>query len=146
MVKKNQELFDRKYPSIRKTYRNFSTEGFALAVFEELIVCILFCVIAVFTEYEYVWYIWLGGFIACTLHFIIHIGQAIVIRQYIPATITSVMCLPISVWIIVKCLSELSGGVIKLLLFSFIGIVIVALNLRFAQSLIGKFTIWMNTK
>ena len=143
-LKKNKMLLDEKYPSISKIYQDFSTEGFSFAVFEELIICILLCVVAVLSNSEYVWYLWLGGFIACTLHFLIHIGQSIIMRQYIPATITSIMCLPIGIWIIIKCISELSDGVFKILLFSFLGIVIVALNLKFAQSLIGKFTRWMN--
>lgn len=139
-LKRNKVLLDEKYPAISKTYENFSTEGFALAVFEELIVSIAFCILALMTNNEYSYYLWLGGFISCTLHFVIHIGQSIVIKQYIPATITSILCLPISIWIIVKSIIELNGSMINIILFSIIGIVIVALNLRFAQSLIGKFT------
>lgn len=139
-LKKNKTVLDEKYPSISKTYKDFSTEGFALAVFEEFIVCILFCILALITKNEFVYYLWLGSFIACTLHFVIHIGQSIVMKQYIPALITSILCLPVSVWIIIKCIIILNGGILKTVLFSLIGIIIVALNLKFAQSLIGKFT------
>lgn len=141
-LKKNKALLDEKYPSISKTYKDFSTEGFSLAVLEELILCIILCLLALFTgnSNKYIWCIWLGGFIACTLHFVIHIGQAIIMRQYIPATITSILFLPVSIWIIIKSIAELSLQATELIIFSVIGIIIVALNLKLAQSLIGKFT------
>lgn len=139
-LKKNKALLDEKYPSISKTYKDFSTEGFSLAVLEELILCIIFCLLALFTGNKYIWCMWLGGFIACALHFVIHIGQAIVMRQYIPATITSILFLPVSIWVIIKFIAELSLQTTELIVFSIIGIAIVALNLKFAQSLIGKFT------
>ncbi len=61
-------------------------------------------------------------------------------RQYIPATITSILFLPISIWVIIKSIAELSLQTTELIVFSIMGIAIVALNLKFAQSLIGKFT------
>lgn len=145
-LKRNIEWLDKKYPFVSRTYKNFSTEGFALAVFEELVVCILICVMALITDNEYVYCLWLGGLIACTLHFAVHIGQSIIIKQYIPAVITSILCLPISIWIIVKCLTRLQGNGNQLFTFSMIGILIVALNLKFAQLLMGKFTVKMKSK
>lgn len=119
-LKRNIEWLDKKYPFVSRTYKNFSTEGFALAVFEELV--------------------------ACTLHFAVHIGQSIIIKQYIPAVITSILCLPISIWIIVKCITRLQRNGNQLFIFSMIGILIVALNLKFAQLLMGKFTVKMKSK
>ncbi|MDE7422980.1 MAG: HXXEE domain-containing protein [Lachnospiraceae bacterium] len=139
-LQKNTKMLAEKYPFVLKTYNNFSTEGFDLAVFEELIVCIAFSALALYTNTEFFRLLWLGGFIACTLHFIIHIGQSIIIRQYIPSLITSIICLPISIWIISECISILilQFNIIKIVLFSLIGIIVVLLNLKFAQSLIGK--------
>lgn len=139
-LKRNEKMLAKRYPFILKTYHDFSTEGFALAVLEEFIVCIVFSVMAFYTDTEFFRLLWLGGFMACTLHFVIHIGQALIIRQYIPALITSILCLPISIRIISTCISVLECRTEKIVLFGFIGIIIVALNLKFAQSLIGKFT------
>jgi len=129
-----------KYPFVLKTYHNFSTEGFALAVFEEFVVCLSFSALALYTNTEFFKLLWLGGFIACSLHFILHIGQSIIIRQYIPSLITSIICLPVSIRIIGKCISILECETEKMILFSLIGIIVVILNLKFAQSLIGKLT------
>lgn len=48
-LKKNKALLDEKYPSISKTYKDFSTEGFSLVVLEKLILFIIFCLLALFT-------------------------------------------------------------------------------------------------
>lgn len=139
-LKKNRQMLSEKYPDILNTYRNFSTEGFALAVFEELVLCIAFSALTFFTDIRLFGYIWLGGFIGCTLHFVIHIGQAIVMRQYIPATATSIICLPISTWILYKCLFEINGEWWYAAVFIVVGIGIVAVNLKYAQKMIGWFT------
>ncbi|HFL3522040.1 TPA: HXXEE domain-containing protein [Clostridioides difficile] len=143
-LKKNKSMLYKKYPFISKIYENYSTEGMAFAVFEEFILCIIFCILTVITENQYVYLLWLGSFIAYTLHLVIHIGQSIIIRKYIPSLITSIICLPISIWCISKSIYIVDCEMSTTILYSIIGIIIVALNLKFAQSLIGKFTKWMS--
>ncbi|MDB3189525.1 HXXEE domain-containing protein [Clostridioides difficile] len=143
-LKKNKSMLDKKYPFISKVYENYSTEGMAFAVFEEFILCIIFCILTVITENQYIYLLWLGSFIAYTLHLVIHIGQSIIIRKYIPSLITSIICLPISIWCISKSIYIVDCEMSTTILYSIIGIIIVALNLKFAQSLIGKFTKWMS--
>lgn len=142
-LKKNKRMLDRKYPFVSRTYEPFSAEGIALAVFEQFVVCLLFCILALFTDSRYVWLIWLGGLIAYTLHLLIHMVQAAVIRTYIPALATSILCLPVSVWCIAKSIETLHCSVGEIIVFGIIGTAIVAANLKFAQSLIGRFTKWM---
>ncbi|MGL4772585.1 MAG: HXXEE domain-containing protein [Clostridium sp.] len=143
-LKRNRVLIDEKYPFVNKLYKDFSTEGFAVAVFEELIACIFICILAMVMDNECVWLLWLGGFIGCTLHFVVHIVQSIIMRKYIPAVITSVILLPISVWIIIKAMEFIASSMITSVLWIAIGVVIVGVNLRFAQSLIGRFTRWQD--
>jgi hypothetical protein len=121
-------------------YRDFSTEGFSLAVFEELVLCIIFSTFVLLIDIQPLWYLWLGGFIACTLHFIIHIVQAILMRQYIPATITSIICLPISLWVLYKCFLTIKSEWWYVAIFIVVGIMAAAVNLKFAQKMIGWFT------
>jgi hypothetical protein len=139
-LKKNKQVLNEKYPKIINRYRDFSTEGFSLAVLEELILFIVFSALALLLDIQACWYFWLGCFIACTLHFIIHIGQAIFIRQYIPATITSIICLPISLWILYKCFLTINSEWWYVALFIAFGVIVVAVNLKFAQKMIGWFT------
>lgn len=144
-LKKNRAMLDEKYPKISRIYENYSTEGMALAAFEELLLCLLFCILALMTKNKMLWLVWLGGFIAYAFHLLIHICQSLFIRKYIPCFITSIMALPISIWQIYECILELQCTVSAVILFSSVGMIIVALNLKFAQFLIGKFTKWMMT-
>lgn len=137
----NQKFLIEKYPKIIRPvirqYGQSSSEGFALAVFEELLLCILVCLISLFTN----WYgLWLGGFIGCTLHFLIHILQTMVIRRYIPCFITSITALPISIYVIYKSLELLQYSLYQVLFYSFAGIFIIAVNLVFAQMLMRCFS------
>lgn len=137
---KNKILLEKRFSKICKVYENVSTEGFALAVFEELLLCILICVISLFTR----WYgLWLGGLIGCTIHFVIHIIQSAAIKKYIPALITSVIALPVGCIVIRDSLNVLNYSIETLLLYSAAGIALVSLNLKFAHWLMKKFTLWM---
>lgn len=162
---RNQKMLEEKYSFVLKTYKNFSTAGFAFAVYEELIICLAICIGAFWTDSIILWGLWLGGLVGCTLHFVVHIGQSVVVRQYIPSVATSLICLPISVWLISRSVPELlektaiemlhistiasgwsvlgvSVSVEKVVLggLTVIGMVIVAVNIRFAQKMIGWFT------
>ncbi len=49
-----------------------------------------------------------GLFISLTAHFFIHIGQAIYLKKYIPSFATSVIGLPVSILILIKCTAYIS--------------------------------------
>ena len=162
---RNRETLSERYPFVLKTYRNFSTAGFAFAVYEELVICLVICVGAVFTDSVLLWGIWFGGLVGCALHFVIHIGQSVVVRQYIPAVATSVLCLPANVWLIYTSYHEIldkisismkhmpgivskwnvmgtlvSVGKVILGGLTLVGVIIVAVNVKLAQKMIGWFT------
>ena len=84
--------------------------------------------------------LWLGAFIGCAFHFIVHFGQAIILKKYIPALITSIICLPISIYIIWQCFAQITITT-QLVISMVIGVLIVVINLILAQRLIGWFTI-----
>lgn len=134
---KNRAFLDNKYPKISNTYKPYSTEGMAVAVMEELVLCLVICFISRFTGF---YGLWLGGFVAYTVHLIIHIGQSIVIRKYIPAYITSLICIPVSVWVIVRSITLLSYSISGVIVYSLIGIVVIAANLKIAHKIIHIFT------
>lgn len=142
-LKKNKTMLGERFPFVIKCYDHYSTEGIAFAVMEEFILCLIICIIASITNNKYVYLLWLGSFIAYSLHLIVHLIQFFVIRNYIPAVITSIICLPISIWCIEKCLNIINCELHTTILFCMIGILIVIFNLKFAQSLIGKFTKWI---
>lgn len=138
---KNRTFLDSKYPKISNTYKPYSTEGMAVAVMEELVLCLVVCLISRFTGF---YRLWLGAFVAYTVHLVIHIGQSVVIRKYIPALITSIICLPISIWGIASSITLLSYSVSNVIIYSLIGIIVVGGNIKLAQWIIRIFTKKMN--
>ena len=83
---------------------------------------------------------------AYTLHLVVHVVQAILFRGYIPALATSIICLPISSWIIYSCRPSLTVSSAQSIAAILLGIILTAVNLRFAQSLIPRFKLEKRTK
>ncbi len=134
-VNRNADMLQRRYPFLYKRLRRFTTEGFALAVMEELVVFTVLALVALHFDNSLCWNIWFGGFVGLAAHYVMHIGQALLIRRYIPALITSVICLPISVLILYRSYSliEINGW------FVVLGLLIVALNMIPALKIAGSF-------
>ena len=133
---KNPWIFD-KYPIITAPYKNFKTECFALAVYEEFIPFFGLSLLAYFFSNKILYALWMGLFLALAGHFVIHIAQSIIIRRYIPSLITSIICLPVSIVIIIKCFQLIEidfmflVGVVAAVLFMMV-------NLKFAHMLMHR--------
>ena len=98
---KNRWLFER-YPKILKSYKGVTHMGFSAAVYEEFIPFFGVSLFAYYFPGQVLFALWYGIFLALAGHFLIHIGQVIVIRKYAPFIITSLICLPVSIVILVK--------------------------------------------
>lgn len=145
-LKKNHVILTEKYPMIGKMYQNYSTEGMAVAVLEEFLVAVLFCLLGVVSQNRVCWLLWLGVFAAYAFHLLIHIVQAAILRTYIPALLTSLIALPISVRIMIDVKEVLHYSIGELAVFGILGLVIVGVNLKVAHFLMHRFTIWMKKK
>ncbi len=139
-LKHNGTELQKRFPFILHRYKDFSTEGFALAVYEELILCILISALAFFLDRNFLWYIWLGAFIGCDIHFFIHLIQVGIYRRYIPACITSLICLPVNTLIICRCLLYIADPALFAILFMCLSTILVFVNIFIAQKLMGWFT------
>ena len=144
-VTKNGAAITQRFPKIAFIFNNFSTEGFALAVAEELVLLLIICGLT-FTGIRAFNLLWLGTFIAFTLHLVVHIGQAIVIRKYIPALATSILLLPVSVWIAIDCIGTTDGSVVEIVAYSLVAAIAVGANLFLAHWLARKFNEWQEGK
>ena len=133
----NKQLFER-FPKITAAYKDFSTEGFALAVYEEFIPFFGISLLAFFFPCKVLNALWLGLMISLTAHFLVHIAQSIYIRKYIPSLITSLICLPPSVIIIIKSLSIINIDLVTVILIP-VAIIGMIINLKFAHSLMHKY-------
>ena len=134
---KNEELFDR-FPKITAVYRGFRTDGFALAVYEEFIPFFGISLLAYFFPGKIMYALWYALMLALTGHFVVHICQSLYIRKYIPSLITSIICLPISIVVLVKCFGYLEFDPLTVVCI-IAGIAFMILNLRFAHILMHRF-------
>lgn len=138
--KKHEKMLSRRYPMLLGYFENYSTEGMALAVGEEFLLCIAVCMISIFTGWHG---LWLGGLIAYTIHLVIHMGQAVVLRGYVPALATSIIALPLSLYLIRASIHLLGYSAGTVLLYGILGCAVVAANLWFAHILMHRFTLWL---
>ena len=133
----NPELFDR-FPIITKAYKDYTTAGMALAVYEEFIPFFGISLLAYYFENNVLNILWFGLLISLTAHFIVHIGQSILVKKYIPSLITSIICLPISVIIMIQSSHYIDFGPVTVVLIV-ASIIFMMINLKFAHHLMHRF-------
>ena len=133
----NPDIFER-FPRITKAYKDYTTAGMALAVYEEFIPFFGISLLAYYFGNDVLYTVWFGLFISLAAHFLIHIGQSIYIKKYIPSLITSIICLPI-VAVILICSSKYIVFSLSTVLLIASSILLMIANLRFAHWLMHRF-------
>ncbi len=140
-ISKNRDYLDHRFPALSKKlsahFDQITTSAFALGVAEEFIIISIITVVSYVTN----WYIlWTGLLITFALHLVIHCIQALVLRKYVPAIITSIICLPICIYII--------SNVVKLfplndvILYSVLSFVFMVINLIMIHRAMEVFSKW----
>lgn len=127
-ISKNKSYLSERFPALSKKllphFDHLTTSSFALGVAEEFILISIITIITYLTN----WYdLWIGSFIAFTLHLIIHCFQILIVRKYIPVIVTSVICLPICIYII-KQVIQLST-LNNIILYTILCFIIMIINL-----------------
>lgn len=129
----NPDLYDR-FPGVMKAYRDFKTEGFAAAVYEEFIPFFGVSLLAYYFPNKVLLSMWYGLFLALAGHFMIHIGQTIYLKKYIPSVITSLICLPLSVSILFRCTGIMTFDLVTIITI-IVSVLLLMINLRLAHIL-----------
>lgn len=142
-ISKNRHYLCKRFPTLSKRllphFDNLSTSSFAFGVAEEFILISIITVISYVTN----WYIlWVGLFIAFTLHLVIHCLQALIVRQYVPAIITSIICLPICIYIIKNTVKLFQLDTV--ILYSICAFIIMVVNLVFVHKGMDIFGEWLS--
>ena len=135
-IEKNREDIIKRYPIAGKLLsvykKGMTTQAFALAVYEELIVLMAICAFVELTKAELAMGIWYGALIGFTAHLVIHILQSIAIKKYIPSLITSILTLLPSIMLLVHTKWDMN---VPAMIGTLIGIAGVAANLKLAHML-----------
>ena len=128
---KNRDIV-RKYNKVSMLYQNFSNEGFSIAVLEEYLLCIIITGVSIFFK---IYIVWIGAFIAFSLHLLVHIIQCIIIKRYIPALASSIILLPISIFIINKAIYTFKYTFFSIVISSILCIITMLFNLIFVHKI-----------
>ena len=141
-ISKNRSFLSDRFPRLSKKllphFDSITTSAFALGVAEEFILISVITVVSYITN----WYdLWIGSFIAFTLHLIIHCVQALIVRKYIPCIVTSVICLPICMYMINQIIQI--SPLNTIILYSILCFIIMVINIGVIHKGIAAFSKWV---
>lgn len=126
-IKKNSTAMHRRFPKIEPVIRKMeqmTTPKFATIATEEFLIVFACTVVSIQTGNPVAWYCCLTAF---GIHLIVHVAQSIIWRGYIPAIVSTTLCLPYCIWAIHKTASILSLN--EQLFYAAIGTLLGGLNL-----------------
>ncbi|MGN0213838.1 MAG: HXXEE domain-containing protein [Muribaculaceae bacterium] len=132
MLAHKQELTS-KFPKMRSIIDHLSAIGsraFALAATEELVVLLL-ATCYVLVGGTCCMQIWSALFVSFAVHLLVHVGQSVAVRGYVPGLVTSVLLLPYAaygVWSVWLAMSAF-----EFTAWSIAGVAFMVANLRFAH-------------
>lgn len=134
----HRQTLIQKFPRLRSMFNymaDFSTSSFIWAALEELLVLLL--VTAYFLlDGAYSLQIWSAIFIAFSLHLVLHVGQSCILKGYVPGVISSLLLLPYSVHVVQRVCTRMETW--ELIAWGLMGLVFIAINLKFAHWLGAK--------
>ncbi len=139
-ISKNRDYLTAKFPKISKRFlprmEILSTSAFALAVAEEFILLSLITAGSVIFEN---YFLWLAAFMGFFVHLLVHLGQWIMLRRYIPAILTTFFALIYCIYTLYEMIENNLFQTSEIVLWTIIGFGLVGLNLLFAHKLAEKF-------
>jgi hypothetical protein len=145
-TRKNGQAIRRRFPgALGETitrHGQLSAPAFAMAVAEEFVVlstAVYFCV--AYGLYT----LWTAVLIGFFSHLIVHLGQALVFRAYVPAVLTSLLSSGYCLAALIAIWPRLTVAFSELGWISLACLGAIAANLAFAFWLAGKFEAWLAT-
>jgi len=125
-------------------YIPFGFEGttpvFSIAVAIEFITFSVISLLSVIFDFYYVWYLFFLGY---TAHFFFHIKMWISFKKYVPATVTSILFLPISCYFVYKISIMLDYSLLTFLLSIVFSSILTAAWIYIAHKLMKTFGAWL---
>jgi hypothetical protein len=139
-INKNSDYLALRFPKLSTKilphFQNTSTAGFALAVAEELLVLSAITYLSIFFDNYYFWF---AAFMAFSIHIVVHLAQWLIVRKYIPVIVSSVLATPYCIITFLFVVNNNLLSVSQMVSSTFIGLILMALNLIFALKLAAKF-------
>ena len=139
-IEKNEKELSRRFPALRSKLSFLQSPAFGIAVCEEFVIVSACTMATIITGNMLFWYICLLAF---SLHFVAHIIQFFIIRKYIPAIVSTVLCLPYCVMAISAGQEQYSN--VENALLGVLSLVICISNLCIMQIVTPRLYKWINT-
>jgi hypothetical protein len=143
-INKNNVYLRERFPKVAEKFLHHfesrSTSGFALSVAEEFV---LLSIITYGSIYCGDYHVWFAAFMGFFIHLIIHVVQWFILMRYIPAIISSLISLPYCVYTFIIILKINIFQLIEIILWTFIGLLLVGINILLAHKLGEKFDRWI---
>ena len=140
---RHKDSLNLRFPGLRPLTEHLSglgTLAFSIAALEELVI-IATAVCYVLVHGQWCLQVWSALFLAFSIHLLVHIAQAAVIRGYVPGLVTSLLLLPYAFFGIRSISFVMRPW--EILLLGGAGVIAMAANLAFAHWLGRKFQSWM---
>jgi hypothetical protein len=135
-INKNKDYLTEKFPKISKRFLprmgHLSTSAYALAVAEEFLLLSLITVGSVLFDNYFLWLAALMGFF---VHLLVHLGQWIILKRYIPGIWTIFLAFVYCVYALYEIISNNVFQISEIVLWTIIGFGLVGVNLLFAHKL-----------
>jgi hypothetical protein len=139
-MNKNKDFLIEKFPKLSKRILshigNLTTSAFTFAVAEEFVLLSLITLGSVLFD-NYV--LWLAAFMGFFVHLLIHLGQWIILKRYIPAIYTTFFFFFYCTYTLYEIITNNIYRISEIVLWTIIGFVLLGVNLIFAHKLAGKF-------
>jgi hypothetical protein len=139
-LQKNRSMLAGRFPKLSKyvlnKIGNISTSAFALAVFEEYVIIILITISAIYFNF---YHLWIGVFMAFSIHLIVHIAQWLIVRKYVPFIATSALCLPYCIYAFKTLATAQEADGKAIVFWTIVGVAVAALNLLLAHKIAFAF-------
>jgi amino acid transporter len=135
-INKNKDYLTDKFPKLSKRFlprmENLSTNAFALAVAEEFLLLGLITFGSVLFD-NYL--LWLAAFMGFFVHLLVHLGQWIILKRYVPAIWTTLFALIYCIYTLYEIIGNNIFQTLEIILWTIIGFGLVGGNLLFAHKL-----------
>ena len=131
-IARNGESVGERFPRFAPMFSGYTTERMVKAVAEEYALCLLLTALASTGKFP-LQLLWYGAFVAYTFHLVVHIIQSVVLRMYVPAVASSILLLPISLWLMYSHSYMLGISLSDSILYCILGFALVVINLFLVQ-------------
>lgn len=137
--KRYKKKIDMTWPKMKPFALNYvhicQTPTFSIGVEIEFLIFSLISLLSVIFDSYFIWY---GAFLGLALHMLfLHIGLCISFKKYVPGIITSIIFLPVSIFLLIKAEGLLSYGIGTILLGFLLGIALIIIMIPALHRFMG---------